>query len=102
MTPKLPFNPKPLIVLQPASQSEEDSLSLRLVRMVKEVEHTLNELESDRRRLETVRATLILNFGPDGKAGQAVGVTVAVSEDRSTIAILLDVLKQLCAKLGYV
>lgn len=102
MTPKLPFNPKPLVVVQPETANSTDKLSTRLVQMVKEVEHTLIELESDQRRLQVIRATLIANFGPDGKAGKAVGVTVPTASDRSTIAILIDVLRQLCAKLGHV
>jgi hypothetical protein len=58
----------------------------------------VKQLERARYELDTARATLIVNFEPDGKYGLQCGVTIENASERSNIALLVAVLEGLFEK----
>jgi len=57
-------------------------------------------LQRKANELDGVRATLILNFGPDGITGKQLGVTVEDCNKYSTESLLVVILSRLCTKFG--
>lgn len=50
--------------------------------------------------LEGLRATLIVNFGPEGIMGKNLGITVEDCDKYRTESLMIIVLSRLCVKLG--
>ena len=96
MTPKLPTRPKFLDVRKGFEYVEPESKKLQPV--FQSIVENVKELERDRYELSNVRATLIVNFGPEGKSGLQCGVTIDKASEKGTLPLLVMVLEQLFEK----
>ena len=84
--------------LQSESVRIDRELSDSCDQIFEDIKKRVAELERSKRQLEVVRATLLVNFGPNGLAGVKAGVIVNDANNRSTLELLLTVLEQLCNK----
>lgn len=96
MTPKLPTRPKFLDVRKGYEYVEPESKKLQPV--FESIVENVKELERDRNELSNVRATLIVNFGPEGKSGMQCGVVIDKASEKGTLPLLVLVLEQLFEK----
>ena len=96
MTPKLPTRPKFLDVRKGYHYVERESE--KLPQVFESIVENVKDLERDRNELSNVRATLLVNFGPDGKSGLQCGVTIDNAREKGTLPLLVLVLEQLFEK----
>lgn len=57
-------------------------------------------LQCKANELDRLRATLIVNFGPEGRLGKDLGITVEDCDKYRTESLMIIVFSRLCAKLG--
>ena len=98
MTPKLPTRPKYLEVRKGYEYVKGERESEQLPQVFESIVENVKQLERARYELDTLRATLIVNFGPEGKSGLQCGVTIENASERSSIALLVAVLEGLFEK----
>ena len=98
MTPKLPTRPKYLEVRKGYECAKGERESEQLPQVFESIVENVKQLERARYELDTLRATLIVNFGPEGKSGLQCGVTIENASERSSIALLVAVLEGLFEK----
>ncbi len=98
MTPKLPTRPKHLEVQKGYEYVKGERDSEQLPQVFESIVENVKQIERARYELDTLRATLIVNFGPDGKSGLQCGVTIENASERSNIALLVAVLEGLFEK----
>ena len=98
MTPKLPTRPKYLEVRKGHDYVKGERESEQLPQVFESIVENVKQLERARYELETLRATLIVNFGPEGKSGLQCGVTIENASERSNIVLLVAVLEGLFEK----
>ena len=97
-TPKLPSRPKFLDVRKGYDYVEPESSKLPVV--FESIVENVKQLERERNELANVRATLVVNFTGDGKAGIGAGVLIEDHERLSTLALLVAVLEKLVDKVS--
>lgn len=98
MTKKLPTRPKYLDVRKGYEYVKGERESEQLPQVFESIVENVKQLERARYELETLRATLIVNFGPEGKSGSQCGVTIANASEKSNIVLLVAVLEGLFEK----
>ena len=98
MTPKLPTRPKYLEVRKGCEYVKGERESEQLPQVFESIVENVKQLERARNELETLRVTLIVNFGPEGKSGLQCGVTIENANERSNIVLLVAVLEGLFEK----
>jgi hypothetical protein len=67
-----------------------------LAELVEIVSRDVDELGKDSDMLGNIRATLVLNFGPNGTTGKKHKATVENYNDYNTHDLMIKVLKNLC------
>lgn len=98
MTPKLQTRPKHLDVRKGYEYVRGERESEQLPQDLESIVEDVKKLERAKYELDTIRATLIVNFGPEGESGIKCGVTIANASERSSIALLMEVLEGLFEK----
>lgn len=98
MTPKLPTRPKYLDVRKGYEYVKGERESEQLPQVFESIVENVKQLERAKNELDTIRATLIVNFGPEGESGIKCGVTITNASERSNIALLVEVLEGLFEK----
>ena len=98
MPPKLPTKPKYPDVRKGYEYIKGQRESEQLPQVFESIVEHVKLLERAKYELDTLRATLIVNFGPEGKSGLQCGVTIQDASDKSNIALLVAVLEGLFEK----
>lgn len=98
MTPKLPSKPKYLEVRKGYDYVKGESDSKQLPKLFESIVENVKQLERAQYELDALRATLIVNFGPEGISGLRCGVTIKDASDKSNMTLLVLVLEGLFEK----
>jgi hypothetical protein len=95
--PILPNRPDPIEV---PDFPQDGTLSKFCEEVFMTIRYKAAALEREADEVKHMRATLIANFGPDGKVGKEIGVTIDNYEGYSPHQLLVLVLKRLAIKAG--
>lgn len=95
---KLPTRPKYLDIQKGYEYIKGECDSEQLPQVFGSIVENVKQLERAKYELDTLRATLIVNFGPEGKSGLQCGVTIKNANEQSNISLLMTVLEGLFEK----
>lgn len=95
MGPKLPTRPKHMEVRKGYEYVPGERDSEQLPPVFESIVDSVKSLERDRNELQNMRATLIVNFGPNGKAGLQCGITIEDASEKGSLTLLVMILEKL-------
>jgi hypothetical protein len=83
-----------------ASIEKQPSTLGQLTEFCEQLKATVASLEKSSEQLGYIRATLLVNFGPDGLLGRELGVVIREPDNLTTHAMMVAVLQVLSTKAG--
>jgi len=91
------MRPTPISI---ANIEKQPSMLGQLGEFCDQLNLTVASLEKSKEQLEYIRATLLVNFGPDGLLGRELGVVIREPDKLTTNAMMVAVLQILSTKAG--